>query len=623
MAASGVRREGRRRAVPGALDLVEEAIHVLRGQPLSLLALYYCGALPFVLGFLFFWTDMSLSAYGGERCPAAALGLALLFVWMKSWQAAFGAAVADRVAGRPRHGWGIRRAAAVATIQAAVQPSALLVLPLALLAGIPFAWAYAFYQNVTVCGGGERPSLHDVVRLSGEQARVAPRQNHLLLAVLLLFACFVFVDVVVGMAWLPGLLKSLFGVESVFTRSTWHLFNSTFFAIALALVYLCVDPIVKAAYALRCFYGRSLRTGEDLRLALARLARASTPGVLLAVLLLAGAVPPAAATAPGRAKAARPVEAGGNGARPPAAGDTVAPRELDLAIRRVIAEPEYAWRMPRDREEGEDGERSFLILALEKTTEVLRAVGRSLGEGMRTLRRWLGKLFPGRERPWEEEAGGRFDWMLALHVLLLVLLGTATSILAVALLRARRRRAAAAGAVAPETRARPDVADEDVVADELPASDWLALAEELAQRGDRRLAVRALHLGGLSLLACSRLITTGRHKSNRDYRLELERREHALPGGVLPAFRRNVAIVERAWYGTHVVTEGLLAEVRENLRMIGTGVSTHPGLRSRRSAARGRGSEKRRGSQSGCSLARDGQPFCRCCWCCSRGGSCG
>ena len=32
-----------------------------------------------------------------------------------------------------------------------------------------------------------------------------------------------------------------------------------------SLTYLCVDPILKAAYALRCFYGRSLQSGEDLK----------------------------------------------------------------------------------------------------------------------------------------------------------------------------------------------------------------------------------------------------------------------------------------------------------------------------------------------------------------------
>jgi hypothetical protein len=41
--------------------------------------------------------------------------------------------------------------------------------------------------------------------------------------------------------------------------------NTTFFATAFWLTYLCVDPIAKAVYVLRCFYGESLRSGEDLK----------------------------------------------------------------------------------------------------------------------------------------------------------------------------------------------------------------------------------------------------------------------------------------------------------------------------------------------------------------------
>ena len=51
------RHETERGASPGVFSLVEEAVVLLRRQPLAL-ARYYIGALPFVLGFLFFWADM-------------------------------------------------------------------------------------------------------------------------------------------------------------------------------------------------------------------------------------------------------------------------------------------------------------------------------------------------------------------------------------------------------------------------------------------------------------------------------------------------------------------------------------------------------------------------------------
>ena len=53
----------------------------------------------------------------------------------------------------------------------------------------------------------------------------------------------------------PNLLKMFTGEENAFTRSGGlALFNSTFLAVSVALVYLAFDPLAKTFYALRCFY---------------------------------------------------------------------------------------------------------------------------------------------------------------------------------------------------------------------------------------------------------------------------------------------------------------------------------------------------------------------------------
>src|SRR5690348_1581919 len=57
-----------------ALDLIEDAVHLLRTTPASVWIAYYAGAVPFVLGLLYFWADMSCGAYAARRCPASALG---------------------------------------------------------------------------------------------------------------------------------------------------------------------------------------------------------------------------------------------------------------------------------------------------------------------------------------------------------------------------------------------------------------------------------------------------------------------------------------------------------------------------------------------------------------------
>ena len=52
-------KRSNRQLEKGAIDLIEEAVHLLRGAPLSVLAIYYMGALPFILSLLYFWADMS------------------------------------------------------------------------------------------------------------------------------------------------------------------------------------------------------------------------------------------------------------------------------------------------------------------------------------------------------------------------------------------------------------------------------------------------------------------------------------------------------------------------------------------------------------------------------------
>ena len=80
---------GKDQKTKGAMEIIEEAVYVLRRNPLSLLAGYYIGTLPFITALLYFWADMSRSAFAEDYCSPASLGLALLFIWMKCWHAVF------------------------------------------------------------------------------------------------------------------------------------------------------------------------------------------------------------------------------------------------------------------------------------------------------------------------------------------------------------------------------------------------------------------------------------------------------------------------------------------------------------------------------------------------------
>jgi len=318
----------RRGAAGGsALDIAEEALHLLRYAPPGAWAAYLAGTAPFVLGLLFFWSDMSRSAFAGRHVVGASLGMAALFVWMKAWHALFAALLRASVWRTPPARWPAGRLWRLAALQAAVQPWGLAALPLAFLAAIPFPAAYAWFQNVTAMGDGADADVRGTLRAAWRQAMAAPGQNVLLIWLLspwllgagllallgfvrlfsaaapwlearpglmyalawLYLACgamvplspFGFVvagNVALTMILLPALWQVLTGVENAFTLSgAGGVMNTTFLATVFAVSYLFLDPLVKAAYVLRCFYGQAQETGDDLRVAL-RAWRAAEPG---------------------------------------------------------------------------------------------------------------------------------------------------------------------------------------------------------------------------------------------------------------------------------------------------------------------------------------------------------
>ena len=374
-----MKRANRRRQGLGAIELIEQAIHQLRVAPPATLACYYLGTLPFVLGLLFFWADMSRSALADAHLAGAALGVALLFLWMKFWQAIFARHLRAAFAGEPPPPLGLRRGCRILIAQTALQPSGLFLLPLALILTLPFAWVCAFYQNLTALAAAETGEARSFVKQAARQAALWPRQNHTLLAVLLGFGFCVFLNWTSVCFVLPHLAKMLLGVESVFTRSPSSLFNTTFLAAMLGLTYLSVDPIVKAVYALRCFYGGSLQSGEDLK---AELRRLSQPAQSLAACLLVALMVFGAGSA-NAAESASPAAQKPAAAAPAA---SVAPSELDRAIREVIQQSKYAWRLPREKAHVSEDEEPGII------RRFLQKAGDSLRQGAKSVWDWVDEI---------------------------------------------------------------------------------------------------------------------------------------------------------------------------------------------------------------------------------------
>ena len=574
------------------LELGGEAVHLLRSAPAGTLGVYYLGSVPFALGFLFFWSDMSRSAHAREYCGEAALGLAVLFFWMKSWQAVFAARVRAMLLGSAPP-WSLARALRLAACQIILQSTAFLVFPVALALLFLLPWAYAFYQNVTALGDGTPLTLMETVRRSREQALLWKKQNLgvlwllspwalLLGAVLAFFALwqsgagaaaatlallipflimisplglFTAGNAALLILILPELLHRLLGIETRFTLSgASAVLNSTFLTAVLALSYLVMDPLVKTAYTLRCFYGDTLATGADLRSQLRAVALRSGKTALMA-LVAAGLFLSAAGIV--RAESAPAW---------PSPSPAVAPSELNQAISEVLKQREYEWRLPREIPGRKDVPEEQGVVS-----EFVDSIGKTLLKWKDAVRQWFPRRPPKPvpDKPVPPSPNMGFFALDAVRIVLYALLAvTVAATLWVLVEQFRRSRAGPLlTATAEEIPAKPDVTDESATADKLRPDEWLELAKSLLGRGELRLALRALFLSNLAWLARREWITIARFKSNREYARELQRRAHSRPEAVR-TFWADVDTFDAVWYGRLNPDARMIADFQADLERI-------------------------------------------------------
>ena len=519
-----------------AILLVEEAVHLLRKAPLSLLSAYTIGTLPFVLALFYFWADMSRSADAHQYHAVASLGMALLYIWMKCWHVVFAARVKMRLSGEPPQRWSYQRILSLVTTQTLIHATAFIVLPLAAVVALPFGWCYAFYQNVTIEAANEKYKPKDLCKKAWSQAKLWPRQNHILISIFFIFGLVVLLNVASAIYMLPHLIKKYLGIESLFTLSGFHVINTTFWVVTIGISYLCVNPLVRTVYALRCFYGAAIHSGEDLKLGLKALVvgRSLAISGLVVFGLLIGS--------PSRAVTEEQQK--------------VAPAALDRSIDEVMQQREFMWRMPRDMRAEDQTEPQGPIAA------VVTWIVDKISEGIDTVINWIDQLidwllalFPSGER---EKPASDADWVSLVQFGVIALIIGLVIVLAYVVWRTlSRRQVAKAQIAAAPVETAPDLEDEDTTADDLPVNRWLDLARELAAKGSLRLALRAFYLASLAGLAEHGLITIEKFKSNREYEIELHRRAHQKQN-LLTDFAQSREIFDRVWYGLRSIRESEL-----------------------------------------------------------------
>jgi hypothetical protein len=523
---------GRRNAgvVPGAIELIEESIHLLRGAPRGVLAIYVGGTAPFVLGILFFWAYVTWftpppSVIAWESC-----GLAGLFAAMKAAHADFCARLMAIRLRAPAPEFSLRRLLRLAAGQMRIQAWGLIVLPFAMVLTLPFGWVYAYFQNASVLCESDH-----VNALAAEQAKVWPGQNHV--GLLLISALFLAALMNLGGAFLmlPWLANRVLGIDSSFGINGWGRLNTTFVASVFCLAWLVTDPIIKAFYVLRVFYGRARSTGEDLRVELQKATAAGGLGRRAAVVILMCTFSCSAPTV--------------FSAEAAATRTAVSPERLNASIDDVMAGRDFQWRLRQPVSEEERDADGPIKAFARKGLAIVRAMGASIVRLWNRIGRWLDGFFPGNKSP--GPAAGQSASGSGLRLLLYVFAAAVLALIGVVVYlvvtraQAQRRPTLEAKAVTP---ARPDLADENSHAGQLGSEEWVELARAKLALGEWRLAWRALYLATLSRLAADGLVSLVKSKTNLDYEREVRRRSLGRQD-LTDVFAARRSAFEDVWYG--------------------------------------------------------------------------
>jgi hypothetical protein len=524
---------------PKALALVEQAVHLLRRNSGLALAEYYLGSLPFILALLYFWSDMSRDPMAARFCGPSSAGVALAFIWMKLWQARFCRHLRCRIQDEVPELWPLKRMLSTSIRQSFLHAFGVVALPVAALIAFPFGWVYAFFQNLSVLDDPQTKEVMTLARAAKEQAVLWPGQNHLVLTIMSFFGLFVFFNLALGILAMPYLLKWLLGIETVFTLSGMRLLNTTFLAVLCGLTYLCTDPIIKTVYVLRCFYGRSRLTGDDLRSALRPFLQAGVSVLLVSVCLVCSPARVSAQTT------------GENSSRPAVTDNQDFAVRLDDTIASVLQERRFAWRLPRKPTLEPEAEPGWIAATIQWIADGVRALARPVGRWIMAFLDWLKQKMP--DPRFSRLDDGRDYRGLIRWIFYALGFGLALLLVYWLVRWLIRSRTTVQTETGPGESGRIDLADESITAEDLPLDQWVAMARDMLTRNDFRRALRALYLSVLAVLADRQRVTIARYKSNLDYARELGRRAHAEPE-LLGAFQWCVRIFESTWYGMHPVS---------------------------------------------------------------------
>lgn len=548
----------------GAIQFLEEAFHLLRSLDPQRWLVFYLGAVPFAVGLLYFGADMGRSGQAADSSAWVSLVMVGLYGWLRWCQACFCAGLWEtlspgqipRLSQRKRFG----QFSALFFVQS-------FHIPLLIVGGffaLPIAWVIAFLQSSVVITLNRDLGPHPLRSLTAASLRHCQSdwaQNHGILILLAFVTLFTWVNILATCVVVPTFGKMFFGIESLFTiNPAAATMNSTFQIGVWMITWLVMSPVVKAVYVLRCFYEESRTTGADLMSRLAdcqakrisqteRSGSIAAKGLGIAILVMVPWGEVRAEAAPGDGGPEK---------------TTMTPLDFERELSETLEQKKYQWTLSRHlTEEALEKEETWI-------GNQLRDLARSVREAVTAFSDWLEKMieeFLKRDRD-TRRTGGELDSGFFKNLSSSLSIGLVVVLVGVLIwfgwIAYRKYRAAPVKETEGAGRSGAiDLTSEDLIASQLPESEWVRLAREQLANGDHRLAVRALFLATLAQLGDKGLLRIARFKSNRDYGGELLLRARSHPG-LREAFGANTLIFERAWYGLHKIGDAAVAEFLGN-----------------------------------------------------------
>jgi hypothetical protein len=506
------------------IPLLEEAVHVMRRAPLSTWVVHWTGSVPFAVGLLAFWNAVDSPRADHSRIFFMALLLAVLLVWMNCRRAVFAGLLRAQWTGTPAVSPEWKQ---LVPLQSFLAATRLIALPVSLLVIFPLAQTVAFYRTAAFLSGSEDLHPQECLRKASRLAARESGRQWVVIAILLFFYLAITLNLAIVLGIAPQLIRVLTGFESTFSRSgVYFVENPLFVLLVITVSWIAFDPFVQAVWSVRAFHSESTKTGEDLRLALRRLA-----GSILVLCLL---------VVPGRASG-------------------ISPEDLAQSIRQTRQAHEYDWRLPP----ASAAHDSWLVAVTDQFIGAIRRAMRGAGELIGRIFDWLREKMPG-GNPGAAPAAG-------LHWSIYVLIGAVVLVAGWIVWRKRRGHRAHPVTAMAESLTPVQLDAEELSPDRLPEDQWIALGLDCLARGDLRLALRAFYLANLAWLGRREFIAVHPGKTNREYERELRRRGRVLaPAPDL--FSANVSAFERVWYGLHEPSATEVDEFRrraEEMKAVG------------------------------------------------------